>query len=225
MHCTSSTNPVIRYVCFLLTAAPCSSNHIPYRPPAPVHRYTIPGLASTIPRHYIFHGQHLHDTALHLASIQCTGRLTTAMPPSYTMAYDPSTGKFTVSNPPSVALPRQRKRDLAWLIPLALLVPPLPMYLDGASRDTFTTFFTTYVFCLLFCSPLCIVHIIWVICYLMRSKDSRELANPMRRRLWVKNPEGKKLFEDAHQRMGPAGTRKPEINSEKPTEKPLEKSS
>lgn len=133
------------------------------------------------------------------------------------MSYDPTTGKFQVQSPPTVALPGQRKRDLTWLILVALLVPPLPMYLDGASRDTFQMFTWSYLICLLFVSPLCIVHIIWAICFLLRPKESRQVAQPMRRRLWVKNPEGKKPFEDAHERMGPAGTRQSKDKSDPPS--------
>jgi len=109
--------------------------------------------------------------------------------------YDPTTGIVDV-RPISVALPKRRKRDLPWLLILAFFVPPLAVYLDGASASTFNAILFLWILGIILWIPLPFA-VGWAIIYLFRSSESRRMSRPARYRLWVQSPEGKKPFEEA----------------------------
>lgn len=111
------------------------------------------------------------------------------------LRFDTKTGTVKIE-PVSVALPKRRKRDLPWLLILAIIVPPLAVYLDGASVSTYQTLFWVWILGLLFWIPLPFA-VGWAIIYLLRTTERRQMARPARHRLWVKNPEGKRPFEEA----------------------------
>lgn len=111
------------------------------------------------------------------------------------MRVDPKTGYITTEQL-SVALPERRKRDIPWLLTLAFFVPPLAVYLDGASQQTYMAILWIWIWGILFWIPLPIA-MVWAIVYIFRSSDSRQMARPARYRLWVQRPPGKKPFEQA----------------------------
>lgn len=64
------------------------------------------------------------------------------------MSYDPKTGLVKIKSA-SVALPKQRKCDLSWLLILAFFVPPFAVYLDGASESTYKAILSLWIVSLL----------------------------------------------------------------------------
>lgn len=88
--------------------------------------------------------------------------------------------------PAAVALPKPRKRVLTGLLVLGFFVPPLALYLDGASAANVFINFLVWGFVFF---PAAWIHA-WI--YLFRSQDRRNMSRPMRYWLWVRNAEDKK---------------------------------
>ena len=93
----------------------------------------------------------------------------------------------------TVALPSRRKWETAFLIPIAIVAPPVAFYLDGASAGTVFNstllLFVTLGFLWPFIS-------IWALLHLSISNPRYQRTCPRRRRLWLEDPAGrnKKLY-------------------------------
>ncbi|KAF2244391.1 hypothetical protein BU26DRAFT_569374 [Trematosphaeria pertusa] len=93
--------------------------------------------------------------------------------------------------PASVALPKPRKRTLTGLLVLAFFIPPLALYLDGASG--ICVIVNLVVWGIIF-FPAGIIH---AFVYLLRSQERRNMSRPMRYRLWARSAEGTRPLEEA----------------------------
>lgn len=122
-------------------------------------------------------------------------------------------------NRPTMELPRRRKRDIPWLLAVAFFIPPLAVYLDGASRWTVRTILWVWLWGSFFLGIGLPIAMGWAIGYISRSNERRRMSVPMRRRLWVKNPEGKKPFQEVSLHVEPGAVSQPEGNSINPLTK------
>ncbi|KAF2016327.1 hypothetical protein BU24DRAFT_199254 [Aaosphaeria arxii CBS 175.79] len=133
---------------------------------------------------------------------------------------------------PFVALPRTRKRTKTYLLLLAILCPPLAIYLDGASSTCIITNVILWI-------PTWLVPgIIHAWFYILRSQYHRNISRPVRSRLWVQNdPRLQKEFELQENKrrrtnlfsitnseikpLPPPGTVAPTLPTRRPTENPF----
>ncbi|KAF2444695.1 hypothetical protein P171DRAFT_431500 [Karstenula rhodostoma CBS 690.94] len=88
------------------------------------------------------------------------------------------------------------------LLVLAFFVPPLAVYLEGASKPTYISMLGLWVLGFIL-PPLLFIAIVWAIVYLIRSSERHQMAGQARDRLWMKRRKGKRPSEDAPTQTGP----------------------
>ncbi|KAF2872207.1 hypothetical protein BDV95DRAFT_606761 [Massariosphaeria phaeospora] len=84
----------------------------------------------------------------------------------------------------SVALPKNSVARIIGLLLLSLVIPPLALYLDGA------TSLTILIDALFYFTLLWPISAAIAFGYILRSKKRRNMSRPARYRLWVQNPPG-----------------------------------
>ena len=97
-----------------------------------------------------------------------------------------SNGQIACYKPCTIPLPRRPWYEIVGLILLSILWPFAAMYIDGASPTSVLGNLILWLF-------VPIPAIVWGILYVLRSKEHRDVSNPMRNTLWTPEKHAKAL--------------------------------